>query len=191
VADRPAPVDLADAGDGYLLSAAALGDRDAFETLVRRYGPSLFRYARQMLASEDDIADVLQNTFIAAWRQLDNFRGGSTVQTWLFSICARKIVDTYRVKRARPIDDQLLEALPATAAGTDPFAAVSNSAFLQALDSALAELPPRQRASWLLREIHGMTFPEIGEVLGLSADGVRGHHLRATATLRRRLERWR
>ncbi len=189
--DRPDGVDLAAAGDGYLASAAALGDREAFDTLMHRHGPALVGYARRMLADPDDVADVVQDTFVAAWRQLGAFRGGSTLRTWLFSICARKVVDTYRIKRAEPIDDQLLQALPASDSGTDPFAAASSSAFLAALEEALTELPPRQRASWVLREIDELTFPQIGEVLGLSADGARGHHFRATATLRRRLERWR
>lgn len=189
--ERPDQVGLADAGDAFLLSAVALGDREAFEVVVRRYGPPLFRYARRMLANHDDVADVVQDTFVAAWRQLKSFRGTSSLQTWLFAICSRKIVDTYRVKHAQPIDDRLLDALPASSKGTDPFVAASNTAFLAALEAALGELPPRQRASWVLREIESMTFPQIGEVLRLSPDAARGHHFRATSTLRNRLARWR
>ncbi len=181
--------ELTDAGDDALLRAAALDDRVAFEVLVHRHGPALHRYARRMLSNEADVADAVQDTFVAAWRRLDAFTGGSTVKTWLFAICSHKVVDTYRVKRAQPIDDRLLEALPATSG--DPFAGVSNTHFLAALEEALAELPPRQRGAWVLREIESMTFPEIGEVLRLSADAARGHHFRATATLRDRLERWR
>ena len=73
----------------------------------------------------------------------------------------------------------------------DPFASASNSAFLEAMEMALSELPPRQRAVWMLREIEGMTFPQIGTVLSLSPDGARGHHHRARATLRQRLAQWR
>ncbi len=99
--DRPA-VALADAGDAALASAAALGDRAAFEVVVHRYGPMLYRYARRMLTNEHDVADAVQETFVAAWRQLGTFRASSSLKTWLFSICARKIVDTYRVKSASP-----------------------------------------------------------------------------------------
>ena len=189
--DRSDAVDLAAAGDGYLASASALGDRQAFETLMRRHGPSLHAYARRMLDDQDDVADVVQDTFIAAWRQLDAFRGGSEIRTWLISICARKVVDTYRVKRAQPIDDQLLEAVPDTDSARDPLVSMSSSAFFGALERALTELPPRQRASWVLREIDEMSFPQIAQILGVSPDGARGHHFRATAALRLRLERWR
>ena len=188
--DRP-EADLAQAGDGFLASAVALGDREAFEVVVHRYGPALFRYARRMLANDADVADVVQETFVGAWRQLGQFRGDSSLQTWLFAICARKVVDTYRVKRAEPIDDMLLLAMPATDLGTDPFAVASSTQFLAALEASLAELPPHQRASWLLREIEKMTFPQIGNILGLTPDAARGHYFRATRTLRERLTRWR
>jgi RNA polymerase sigma-70 factor, ECF subfamily len=181
--DRSA-VDLAEAGDKFLAGAAALGDRAAFEVVIHRYGFRLVRYARRMLA-------VVQETFVAAWRQLGSFRGRSSLQTWLFAICARKVVDTYRVKPAQPIDDMLLQAIPATGVSSDPFTAASTTEFVAALEEALSELPPRQRAAWMLREIEEMTFPEIGDILGLSPDTARGHHFRATRTLRERLKRWR
>ncbi len=183
-------IGLADATDDVLRTAAILGDREAFEVIVYRYGPQLYRYARRMLSTESDVADVVQETFVAAWRHLGSFRGASSVKTWLFAICSRKIVDTRRVKRAQPIDDQLLQALPNATGLTDPFTAASNAAFLDALDEALAELPARQRATWVMREVELMTFPEIAQVLQLSPDAVRGHHYRATATLRIRLRRW-
>ena len=181
---------LADAPDDVLRTAAILGDREAFEVIVARYGPQLYRYGRRMLRTESDVADVVQETFVAAWRQLGAFRGASSLRTWLFAICSRKIVDTRRIKRAQPIDDRLLEALPSTATVSDPFTAASNAAFLGALEQALAELPARQRATWVMREVELMTFPEIAQVLQLSPDGARGHHHRATATLRIRLRRW-
>lgn len=181
---------IAQAGDQALLNAATLGDREAFEVIVHRHGPALHRYARRLVANEADAADVVQATFIAAWRQLATFQGKSSLKTWLFSICSHKITDNYRIKRAQPIDDQLMEAMPSSQRSDDPFTAASNAAFLAALESALAELPYRQRASWVLREIESMTFPEVGMALDMSPDAARGHHFRATATLRARLERW-
>lgn len=182
--------DLCDADDDALCTAAAIGDREAFDAIVTRYGPILYRYTRRLLASEADVADVVQDTFVAAWRQIGGFRGSSTLRTWLFAICNRKIADTHRVKRARPVEDWVLEPLAGPDTAADPFTAASNAAFLDALEYALGELPVRQRAVWMMREIESMTFPEIGEVLGLSPDAVRGHHLRATKTLRVLLGRW-
>ncbi|MCK0517429.1 RNA polymerase sigma factor [Williamsia sp. DF01-3] len=181
---------LTDAGDDVLRQAARLGDREAFEVLVHRYGPALYRYGVQMLANDADVADAVQETFIAAWRQLDTFRGESSLKTWLFSICSRKIVDTYRLKHAAPINDELLAAVPDTDAARDPFLAAAGGEFLRALDAALTELPVRQRAAWIMHEVEAMTFPEIGAALRLSPDAARGQHHRATSNLKVRLRRW-
>lgn len=182
--------DLRDADDDTLCTAAMIGDREAFDAIVNRYGPILYRYSRRLLASEADIADVVQDTFVAAWRQIGGFRRTSTLRTWLFAICYRKIADTHRLKHARPVEDWVLEPLASSDTAADPFTAASNTEFLAALESALAELPIRQRAVWMMREIELLTFPEIGEVLSLSPDAARGHHLRATKTLRVLLTRW-
>lgn len=186
----PTEDDLRGADDEALRVSAGVGDREAFDAIVTRYGPVLYRYARRMLASEADVADVVQDTFVAAWRQIGSFRGASSLRTWLFAICYRKIADTHRLKKAKPVEDWVLEPLAGPDTTADPFTAASNAAFLDALETALGELPVRQRAVWMMREIEAMTFPEIGEVLALSPDAVRGHHLRATKTLRVLLRRW-
>jgi len=188
---RQMTTDLDDADDEVLCAAAVLGDREAFEVIVHRHGRALYRYSRRMLNTENDCADVMQETFIAAWRQLGSgsFRHASSLRTWLFAICSHKIIDSRRIKRAQPIDDRLIEATP-NDQHVDPFAAASNSAFLAALEEALTELPFRQRAAWVMREIELLTFVQIGQALQLSADAARGHHHRATATLRVRLRRW-
>jgi RNA polymerase sigma-70 factor (ECF subfamily) len=176
--------------DRELAAAAAAGSIEAFEELVRRHGPALYRYARRMTRDADAVNDIVQETFVAAWRQIGNFRGDSAVLTWLFAICARKVTDSHRVKRAIPIDDRLIEPVSQDA-GASPFTFASNSAFLDAMEEALAELPPRQRAVWMLREIEMLTFPEVGNILNLSPDAARGHHHRARVTLQQRLQQWR
>ncbi len=178
------------ADDGLLAAAAAAGDRSAFETLIRTHGPPLYRYVRRMTRDHDAVEDIVQETFVAAWRQIGTFRQESSIRTWLFAICARKVVDSQRIKRALPIDDRLIEPAD-TAAASDPFAVASNAEFLDALETALAELPARQRAVWILREIEELTFPQIATILNLSPDGARGHHHRARTTLQQRLQRWR
>jgi len=190
VLEEALPAGADDGVDDRVLTAAArAGDGDAFEQLIRRHGPALYRYARRMTRDADAVHDIVQETFVAAWRRISTFREDSTIRAWLFAICARKVVDSHRVKRAIPIDDRLIEPVSDTRA--DPFASVSNSAFLDAMDVALAELPPRQRAVWILREVEELTFPEIGTILNLSPDGARGHHHRARTTLQQRLQQWR
>lgn len=176
-------------GDRTLAAAAALGERAAFETIVHRYGPMLYGYVRRMVADEAAVDDVVQETFVAAWRRIDRYRGEASLKTWLFRICDRKIIDSHRVRYAEPIDDRLIDPID-PAVDSDPTVVLSNTEFLTALERALAELPVRQRAAWVLREIDGLTFPEIGITLKLSSGAARGHHHRAQATLRQRMRRW-
>ena len=177
-------------GEHALAVAAALGDRVAFETIVHRYGPLLYGYVRRMISDCDAVDDVVQETFIAAWRQIHNYRGDAALKTWLFRICDRKIVDSRRVRYAEPIDDRLLDPINPSAAAQDPAVVVSITEFLAALERALAELPVRQRACWVLREIDALTFPQIGVTLKMSPGAARGHHHRAQVTLRQRMQRW-
>lgn len=176
-------------GDRTLAVAAALGERAAFETIVHRYGPLLYGYVRRMISDGDAVDDVVQETFVAAWRQIDHYRGEAALKTWLFRICDRKIVDSRRMRYAEPIDDRLIDPLDPSPAA-DPAIVVSNTEFLTALERALAELPVRQRAVWVLREVDGLTFPQIGVTLNLSPGAARGHHHRAQSTLRLRMQRW-
>jgi RNA polymerase sigma-70 factor (ECF subfamily) len=176
-------------GDRTLAAAAALGERAAFETIVHRYGPMLYGYVRRMVVDSAAADDVAQETFVAAWRQIDRYRGEASLKTWLFRICDRKIIDSRRVRYAEPIDDRLIDPVDESV-NIDPAVVLSNTEFLAALERALAELPVRQRACWVLREIDGLTFPEIGVTLNLSSGAARGHHHRARATLRQRMQRW-
>lgn len=184
------PRDLSQVGDAALARAARLGDREAFETIVHRHGPSLYRYARRMLVDDRDVQEVVQDAFVGAWRDLEHYREQSSLRTWLFSITAHKAVDRVRKARAQPIDDWVLRTRPAGAT-SDPHTQLSQAEFLAALDHALAELPYRQRACWLLREVEGMTQVEIGRILDLSAGAVRGHLRRARTTLAERMVNWR
>jgi len=176
--------------DAALARAARLGDREAFETLVHRHGPGMYRYARRMLADHGATEEVVQDAFVAAWKGMDSYRGESSLRTWLFSLTAHKAIDHRRKARAQPIDDQLLLALPA-GDQADPQMQLTQAELLAALEAALAELPYRQRACWILREIEGLTPAEIGHVLNLSDGAVRGQLQRGRRNLVQRMARWR
>ena len=175
--------------DAALARAARVGDREAFETIVHRHGPSLYRYARRMLTDDGDVQEVVQDAFVGAWRDFEHYRGQSSLRTWLFGITAHKAVDRARKARAQPIDDRVLQTKP-TGPASDPHIHMSQAEFLQALERALAELPYRQRACWLLREVEGMSQVQIGHILGVSPGAVRGQLHRARANLAERMVSW-
>ena len=129
-------------GDRTLAAAAGLGDRAAFETIVLRYGPALYGYVRRMIRDQNAVDDVVQETFVAAWRQIDGYRGEATLKTWLFRICERKVSDSRRLRYAEPIDDRLLDPVD-PAARADPSIVAMNTEFLTALERALTTLSAR------------------------------------------------
>lgn len=172
-----------------LLERAALGERDAFDHLIGRFGPRLHGYARRMLPDECTVQEVVQDAFVAAWRGLDTFRRDSSVQTWLFAICSRKIIDAYRRRSPVPIGDDILDHGDPSTLGL-PYPSVAGEAFVDALEESLAVLPPRQRAAWILREVEGMAFDEVGEVLNVGPAAARGHYTRARSALRESMVTW-
>ncbi|MEV8378531.1 sigma-70 family RNA polymerase sigma factor [Kribbella sp. NPDC056861] len=186
---RPRADGWSQAGDDALRRAAALGDADAFAAVIERHGPAMFRYARRMLNDHGDAEEVVQDAFVAAWKALPEFRGESALRTWLFTLTARKAIDLLRKKRPTPVGDETLSALPA--GGSDPVDPAVRTELLEALDAALAELPDRQRAVWLLREIEEMSYHEIAEVLATTPTVVRGQLARARIALQEKLEDWR
>lgn len=183
-------VDLGQRSDDALVRAARLGDTDAFAALVHRHGPGMERYARFILGDDEDAADATQEALVSAWRGLPGFRGDSTVRTWLFTLVSRRAADLQRRRRPLPVDDEQLErrlpALPDTASAT-----ALEADLLAALRAALQELPWRQRASWLLREVEGLRYEEIAATLGVTSGQVRGYLSRGRAELAERMQAWR
>ncbi len=176
--------------DDALLRAARLGDTEAFAAVVHRHGPGMRRYAHFILGDDEDAADATQDALVSAWRSLPTFRGDSTLRTWLFTLVSRRAADLQRRSRPVPVDDAGLERrlppLPDTASG-----GTLEAELLAALREALQELPWRQRACWLLREVEGLSYAEIGATLGVTSGQVRGYLHRGRAQLAERMESWR
>lgn len=184
------------ASDRALARRAGLGDRVAFEELFRRHVDTTHRFALRMLDSDSVLAEeAVQESWVKVWRKLPDFEGRSAFTTWLFSIVSRQALDLRRRRRPVAVDNELLEPLAArdslrTAHG-DPHSVVEAEQLWQTLLLALSELPWRQRAAWLLREIEGFSYAEIARVLDTSETVVRGQLHRARGTLAIRMEQWR
>ncbi|ACQ81710.1 RNA polymerase, sigma-24 subunit, ECF subfamily [Beutenbergia cavernae DSM 12333] len=175
--------------DAALARRAALGDRDAFAQLADRHGPALYRYVRRLVRDDDQAADCLQETFLAAWMSLPGFRGDSTVRTWLFGVATRQVY-RFRSRWVR-YHDPLPEDLALVDPGARPEDIAVAAGLLTALEAGLRRLPPTQRACWLLREVEELSYEEIALVLGTSTGAVRGQLHRARGALSTMLEEWR
>ncbi|MEU8759698.1 sigma-70 family RNA polymerase sigma factor [Streptomyces sp. NPDC048659] len=176
--------------DTLLVERAREGDEEAFETLVRRHAPTLLRLARRMLSDAAEAEDVVQDALVSAWRRLPDFRGDATFLTWMFKIVTNGCLNRLRARRPTMELDSVPEP-PAPAHEGSPARAAESSAALADLTAALAELSPEQRACWILRELHLLSYEEVAEAVGISATAARGRIFRARRSLTEAMSEWR
>ena len=174
--------------DRDLVEAAAAGDRDAFDDLVRRYQGQIVNLARAMTASDADVDDMAQEIFVRVWRSLPKFRGESTFRTWLYGI-ALNVIRTHRGRRSK------LRALFWTASADSEVDPVEQAAdadpgieqkvlLRDAIDRALKQLPEELRAALVLRDVQGLEYREIADALGVPIGTVESRIFRARQRLR-------
>lgn len=188
----PVPEDAGggDLDDAVLSARAAEGDDDAFALLVHRWSPPLLAVSYRMLGNLPDAEEAVQDAFIRAWRRLPQFRGDAAFGTWMYRIATNRCLTVLRARASSVPLDAVPEAMAHDAAG-EPERAAESEAATQALSKALAALPPEQRACWVLRELHGLSYAEIAQVTGMSEPTVRGRLFRARRTLMREMAAWR
>nr|WP_233191473.1 MULTISPECIES: RNA polymerase sigma factor [unclassified Cryobacterium] len=174
--------------DQTLADRAADGDIRAFEALVRRYGPLMRVYASRVLGSNDEMDDVVQESFITAWQQLPTLDNGAAVRSWLMRIVSRKSVDRLRARRPH-LNVDLTDAPAPESHSPHRLAEVESQT--EALTRVLGDLPEDQRRCWMLRELAECSYGEIAEELELPVSTVRGLLARARKTLLQEMEEWR
>ena len=184
-----APPDVAPDADLELVRAAAGGDRSAFHVLVDRHSKYLFRVAASVSRGPADAEDVLQETFVGAYRGLASFNGRSSVKTWLTQICVRQAAKQWnRSKRAR---ETVALHVEGGAAGGPSLARPSTEANADRRMDLLAvieKLPKEHRQVILMREVQGLSYDEIAKALGVPQGTVESRLHRARAGLKRLLQ---
>lgn len=182
---------LAEASEADLAVACGMGDREAFAEIFHRHAAGMYRYALRMLEGDHQGAeDAVQDALAKAWTGLATFEGRSSLNTWLFRLTANEVLAARRRRRPEPVDHRVLERV----GGADrqgPETVVARAQLAEALDAALTELPWRQRASWLLREVEEMSYQDIAQIMRTSPTVVRGQLHRARRTLAVRMGQWR
>jgi RNA polymerase sigma-70 factor (ECF subfamily) len=174
-------------------AAPTTSRRAELEQALASDGDRLYRLALRVTRDPDLAADALHDAFASALQAVDGFQGASTLSTWLYRIVYNSSIDLLRRKRreqplAEP-EGELAEAelLEAHASGPLPEQALLAAEAGRALERALGELTPLQRAVFELREQEGLSSEEAGERLGLQPGAVRVHLHRARLRLRARL----
>jgi RNA polymerase sigma-70 factor (ECF subfamily) len=174
------------------LARARQGDSEAFRVLVEQHSRSVFRLAYRMTGNEQDAEDVVQESFLRAYRQLGRFESRANFGTWLYRITANCSVDMMRAKQARH-DITRSESLDDTAEMTSadaptPERLAASGEIQRRVADALAALSPLERAAFTLRHYEGRSIDEISRALNLGTSAAKHSVFRAVKKLRAALE---
>ncbi|HEX6324885.1 MAG TPA: sigma-70 family RNA polymerase sigma factor [Vicinamibacterales bacterium] len=174
-----------DARDRSLLAASAAGDRDAFGELVGRHRASVFRLARTLARDADAAEDVLQQTFLSAWRASRQFRGDASVRTWLLTIARHQALARRRSLAREPIDPTPLDELGIRAGwgGPNPEQLASLAEERDRLKAAFARLSSGDQEMLTLRDLEGLSGEEAAAIAGLTVAAMKSRLHRARMAL--------
>jgi RNA polymerase sigma-70 factor (TIGR02960 family) len=196
------------ANDEATLARARAGDEDAFRELTDPHRRELQLHCYRIVGSLQDAEDLVQETLLAAWRGLEGFEGRASVRAWLYRIATNRCLNMLRDRGRRPQEvppmpapeptrrtepvwlepypDSLIEGV-ADSSATPEGRYETRETVALAFVAALQQLPPRQRAVVVLRDVLGFKNAEIADMLETGEGSVKGALQRARATLRQRL----
>lgn len=186
------------AEDILLVERVKSGDFVAFERLVKKYEARVYNHCLRFFKRQEDVEDVLQETFLKMYRSLDTFRGESAFSTWLFKIATNfclmrlrkeKKVDFVSIDQPMEFDGSMLER-GIVDWSKNPSIIASNEEVRKALDAAIAEIPEDKRVVLILKDVEGFSNVEIGQMLDMSVAAVKSRLHRARLQLRESLSQY-
>jgi RNA polymerase sigma-70 factor (ECF subfamily) len=176
----------ADTDDALVLRARE-GDPRAFDLLVHRHTPRMYRVALRILHDPAEAEDVVQDAWVSAWRGLPTFRGDSAATTWLYRVVTNAALQHLRRRRPTvPLDQRYEDTYADT--GEGPELAALRGERSAAVLRAIATLEPAQRIPLVLHELEGMSYQEVADIVGVNVPALRSRLHRARVTLLARLE---
>ena len=181
--------------EGFSLKALQAGDPEEFSRLVEAYSSKIYRLATKMLNHQQDAEDVLQETFLKAYRGLKLFDGRSKISTWLFRIATNEALMV--IRRKHPEMVSIDEPVETEAGEQEPVQIIDwcclpeeellSEETRHKLDAAVQKLPERLRVVFLLRDINDLSTHETADVLGLTDTAVKTRLSRARLRLKGRI----
>jgi RNA polymerase sigma-70 factor (ECF subfamily) len=179
--------------DAAALARAKAGDKDGFRLLVERHSRSVFRLAYRLTGNEQDAEDVVQETFLRAYKQLQHFESRASFGTWLYRIAANYSLDLIRSRKRHQTEQ------PAGDGESDPMLSIAapepgpdrvayGAQVEKRVAAALAALSEQERTAFVLRHFEGFSIEEISGTLGVGASAAKHSVFRAVQKLRKALE---
>jgi RNA polymerase sigma-70 factor (ECF subfamily) len=184
-AGTPSDRSLADLDEPALVAACLAAHPGAFDLIVERHRRHVYQLCYRFVSNHEDASDLSQDVFIRAYRGLRNFRGHSSLATWLYRIGVNVCLNRVNVKapRTESIEErQHIDAGGETA--TDRMVRVERAARVR---DAIAQLPRKQRATLILRMYHELSHQEIADTLGSSVGAVKANFFHALGNLKKLL----
>jgi RNA polymerase sigma-70 factor, ECF subfamily len=168
-----------------------------FDTLYRDHVDLMYRFAHRLCGEPEAAKDLVQETFLNAYRGFDQFRGDAQISTWLYTIASRACLRMRRKRKGAPERELSLEEFIPTSDGEfrlqipidglSPEEALQNKQLRQALDTAIDQLPKKYKMVLVLRDMEGLSAKEVGTVIGLNERAVKSRLHRARLFVRRHL----
>jgi RNA polymerase sigma-70 factor (ECF subfamily) len=178
--------------DVTVVSRARTGDPDAFRLLVERHSQPIFRVAYRMTGNEHDADDVVQETFLRAYRQLDRFEERANFGTWLHRIAINCALDLLRARgrmdRYYGGDPEDAEMNGAIRSEPEQDRLLISAELREQVAAAMERLSGNERTAFVLRHFEGMPVEEIGKTLGIQVNAAKHTIFRAVRKLRQALE---
>jgi RNA polymerase sigma-70 factor, ECF subfamily len=176
--------------DAAAVARAMAGDEDAFRVLVERHSRGVFRLAYRMTGSAEDAEDVVQETFVRAYRQLARFEARANFGTWLYRIGFNCSIDHLRNRNDRETRQppETLDRLAPAASGPTSEDLVFAGEIGERVQHALNALSEQERAAFLMRHYHGCSIDEICHALGLRTNAAKHSIFRAVKKMRTELQ---
>ena len=182
--------------DELLIRRAQRGDADAFEQLLLEHQKNVYNLCYRMAGNPDDAMDLSQETFLRAWRCLDQYQFASAFSTWLYRLCSNICIDFLRRRRRQqtvPLTFEDADGEEQTYAVPDaqplPEEQVELKLTRETLQAAMAQLLPEHRAVLQLRVVNEMSYEQIADVLDIQIGTVKSRLSRARNQLKKILER--
>lgn len=181
--------------DAAAADQARKGNQQAFRVLVERHSHAVFRLAFRMTGNEQDAEDLVQETFLRAYKNIRYFDARAAFGTWLYRICANCCLDLLRARKTRrelqPVADaEQTRSWLDTVAAPDPSPEriTQSRQIRHLLEPAMKRLSDMERAAFILRHYEGCDIDEIAQALGVQANAAKHSVFRAVQKLRRALE---
>ena len=164
-----------------------MGDKNAFGQLIKNYEKKMFKFAYGYFPDSDEAMEIVQDTFVKVYQNLDNFKLGSSFNSWIYKICSNLCIDRFRKNKRENQNFKKLQSKFNEDSGMNPEKSVEFESQNEHIKRAVNQLPQQQKKVFLLKYFSYKKFREIADIMGIAVGSVKSLHFRALAKVRREI----